>query len=136
MDLPCLFEGGGHAQLDVAHERLDGGEPGVAGGGAVAALLLDVGEEGQHQGSVELLEAELRWPQTQALAGEDQPELEGVGVGLAGVAAAALRDRHVLAQEAGDQGSDGRHGAPSPLASASPAAAMSVISSGVASRYQ
>jgi hypothetical protein len=58
-----------------------------------------------------------------------------MGVCLARMRAAALLDRHMFAQEVGDQRGDGRH-RPSSAISASAAAAMSVISSGVASRYQ
>ena len=58
-----------------------------------------------------------------------------MGVGLARVGAAPLLDRHVFAQEAGYQRRNRRHRPSLPI-STSAAAAMSVISSGVASRYQ
>src|ERR1035441_2075386 len=62
-------------------------------------------------------------------------EPKGISIGLARVRAAPLLDRHVFAQEVGYQRGDGCH--KSSLAmSASAAAAMSIINSGVASRYQ
>jgi hypothetical protein len=61
--------------------------------------------------------------------GEQQPE--AVGVGLTAVRAIPTLAGHVVAQEAGDQRGKEGHGA-SPAISASAAAAMSIISSGVA----
>ena len=45
LDLPHLLQRRWHMMLDVAHERLDGGEPQIAGGGAISPLPLDVREE-------------------------------------------------------------------------------------------
>src|SRR3954462_10256558 len=100
----------------------------------VAAPLLDVGEKAENQRGVDVLEVELAGPLAQTLAGEDEQQSEGVGIGFAGVGAVPSVNRHVLAQEAGDQRRNRRHG-PSLATSASTVAAMSVISSGVASRY-
>ena len=135
MDLPDLFQGGRDAELDVPREGLDRGEPGIASSCVVTTLLLDVGQEVEHQGRVDLLEAELRGPLAQTVAGKDEQQPEGVRVSLACVGTVAPLDRHVFAQEGSDQRGDRRHA--SPLAtSASAAVAISVISSGVASRYQ
>jgi hypothetical protein len=42
--------------LYVTHERLDGGEPQVARGSAVAALLFEMGQEGDDQRCVEVFD--------------------------------------------------------------------------------
>ena len=136
MDLPDLFQSGWNAELDVPHEGLDRRKPGVAGRRGITALLLDVGQEVEHQGGVDVLEAELGGSLAQTFAGKDEQQPEGVGVSLAGVRAVAPLDRHVFAQEGGDQGGDRCHGAFPPAISASAAVAISVINSGVASRYQ
>ena len=54
-----LFKGRRDAQLNIAHERLDGCKPRVSGSCFITTLLLDVGEEAQHQSGVEVFEAEL-----------------------------------------------------------------------------
>ena len=42
--------------LDIVHERLDRGQPGVPGAGAVPPNGLQVFEELEHQGRVNVLE--------------------------------------------------------------------------------
>ena len=135
VDLLRLCQGGGHAELDIPDKGFDCGESSVARGRAVATLFLDVGEEVENQRGVDLLEADLGGLDPKPLAGKDEQEPKGMGVGLARVGTATLLDRHVFAQEAGYQRGDGCHMS-SPAISASAAAAMSVINSGVASRYQ
>ena len=56
MDATDLLQGGRHPVLHIAHERLDGGEPQVARGGAIAALLFDVGQEGDDRWRVEVFD--------------------------------------------------------------------------------
>jgi hypothetical protein len=60
-------------------------------------LLLDVGQEVEHQGGVDLLEAELRGSLAQALAGKDEQQPESVRVRLASVRTIAALDGHVFA---------------------------------------
>ena len=93
-------------------------------------------EKVEHQGGVNLLKAELGWAFSQTLAGKDKQQPEGVGVRLAGMGAIAALGRHVFTQEGRDQRSNGRHRSSPPETSASAAAAMPVINSGVASKYQ
>ena len=136
VDLHDLLQGGRHAELDIPHEGLDRGEPGIAGRSTVATLLLDVGQEVEHEGGVDVLEAELGRSLSHTFAGKDEQQPKGVRVGFAGVGAVAPLGRHVFAQEGGDQRGDRHHAASLPAISASAVAAMSAISSGVASRYQ
>jgi hypothetical protein len=136
VDLPDLFQSGWKTELDVPHEGLDCCQSGVAGRCVIAALLLNVGEEVEHQVGIDVLEAKLgRWF-IQPLAGKHKQQPEGVGVSLAGVGAVTPLDWHVFAQEACNQGGDRCHGLFPSAISPSAAAAISVINSGVASRYQ
>ena len=51
-----LLQGGGHLVLHIAHERLDGCEPQVTCGSAVAAFLFDMGKEGYDHRRVEIFD--------------------------------------------------------------------------------
>lgn len=135
VDLGDLLQGAWVPQLDVAHERLDRGEPQVAGSRTVAAIMFDVMQEREHHLRVDLLKLEQRRTRVQAPSHEDEQQPEAVCVGLAGMRTVAALLRHVLAHEAGDERSDRRHGR-LPSINASAAAAISPIRSGVASRYQ
>jgi hypothetical protein len=73
-DLHDLLQRGRDAELDVPHEGFDRREPGVAGGCVVPALVLDMGQEFEHQGGVEVFEAELRGSSAQPPAGEDEQQ--------------------------------------------------------------
>jgi hypothetical protein len=46
----------------VAEQRMDSGEPGIAGPNAVPALPLEVVKERRHQGGVEVVEVDGRGP--------------------------------------------------------------------------
>jgi len=59
VDLPRLCQGGGHTELDIPDEGFDRGESSVARGRAVATLFLDVSEEVENQGGIDLLETHL-----------------------------------------------------------------------------
>ena len=136
VDLPDLVQSGWHAELDVAHEGLDRRKSRIAGRRAVTTVLLDVGQEAEHQCGVDVFEAELRGLLLQTFAGKEEQQSKGVGVSLAGLRAVAPLDRHVFAEEGGDQGGDRCHGLFPPTIRASAAVAISVINSGVASKYQ
>jgi len=60
IDLGDLLQGAGMPQLDVAHERLDRGEPQVAGRRTVAAVMFDVMQEREYHVRIDLLELEQR----------------------------------------------------------------------------
>src|SRR5689334_7276942 len=79
-DLPDLFQSGWNTELDVPHEGLDRCKPGVTGCRIVTALLLDVGQEVEHQIGIDVLKAKLGGCFVQPLAGEDEQQPEGVGV--------------------------------------------------------
>ena len=100
VDLARLCQCGGHAKFDIPDEGFDCGQSSVARGRAVAAMFLDVSEKVENQRSIDLLKADLRGLDPQPLTGKDKQQPKGMGVGLAGVLATALLDRHVLAQEA------------------------------------
>ena len=57
---PCnLLQRARAFELDVSHERFDRREPQIAGGWAVAAILLNVGQEREDHVSVHMLKHEL-----------------------------------------------------------------------------
>jgi hypothetical protein len=63
---------GGFAQGDVAEERVDGGQAGIAGARAIVAALFEVFEEGADHGGVQVLDPQRRRRCPQALRGEVQ----------------------------------------------------------------
>jgi hypothetical protein len=65
----------------VGEHRAQGGEPGVAGAGAVAAVDLEVFEEREDRGSVEVLEVELEGLFADPLLQEAEQQPERVSVG-------------------------------------------------------
>ena len=80
----------------VSEQRVDRGEAGVAGAGAVAALVLEVVEKRGDQRRVQIGDIELGWLAAQALGGEAQQQLERVAVGGDRVrAGASLADQPV-----------------------------------------
>ena len=133
---------GGVAQGGVAHERVDRGQPGVAGADAVAALGLEVVEEVQHERRVEVGQSERGGWSSGALLGEAQQQLERVAVGLDGAGAgAALGDQapqEEVLHQLREPDLRRSHGAPAGSWSAkcSNRWATMLISSGTADRYQ
>ena len=103
--------------------------------GAVPALLLDVLQEVDDERRVELLDRQPGRACPGPRRGELQQKFEADRIGLAGLRTIATLARHVVPQEARDERSERRHAASLPT-SISAAAAMSVIISGVACRYQ
>ncbi len=89
VDLHDLLQGGRHAELDIPHKGLDRGQPGIAGRSTIATLLLDMGQEVEHEGGVNVLEAELGGSLSHTFAGKDEQQPKGVRVGFAGVGAVA-----------------------------------------------
>jgi hypothetical protein len=77
-DPPCLVERGRHAVLDEAKERLDRGEPRIAGRDPVLAGDLQVTEERHHQIGIEVLERELGGGDPATTARESQQELKRI----------------------------------------------------------
>src|SRR5216683_3953883 len=135
VDLTDLLQSRRHLVFDVAHERLDRGKAQIAGGDTIATLALDVTKKVQDQRRVQLFDKKLRRSCPDALSREGKQEPEAVGISFAAMRAIAPLSGHVVAQEAGDQRSKEGHMG-SPMINVSAAAAMSVISSGVACRYQ
>src|SRR6185437_2580214 len=134
-DLPGLLQRRRQAVFDVLHERLDGGEPHVAGDRAIAALALYMGQEVRYQSSVDLFDMELRRSGLQSLCRKQEQQTEAVGIGFAGVGTVPALGGHVVAQIARDQWRKECH-ADLPATKASANSAIWPISSGVASRYQ
>ena len=79
---------------------------------------------------VELLDVKLGRLCPGAFGGEGEQQLEAVRIGLAAKRAIAPLAGHIVAQKAGDQGSESGH-RPSPPAHASAAAATSLMRTGV-----
>ncbi len=120
VDLHDLLQGSGDAELDMAHEGLDRGEPGVAGRSTIATLLLDVGQEAEHEGRVDVFEAELRGSLPHTFAGKDEQQPKGVRVALAGVGlqprSADGTCRSPFWRAAAGSSPKGTHGRPPPAA--------------------
>ena len=124
----------GVAESGVAEQRVDSGQPRVAGARAVAPVAAQVFQEGSDEIGVEVVQAQLAGRGAGAGLGEGQQQAEGVPVGGHGVAAdLALGDQPVGEEGLQDRG-EGGHGAPPVRASRRPAARAS--SSGVPVRYQ
>ena len=64
----------------VAAERVDRGEPGVAGPGTVATIMLEVVEERADQRRVEIIEVKLGWLFADLSCGELEQQPERVAV--------------------------------------------------------
>src|SRR5712675_1192090 len=131
VDLTDLLQSRRYLVFDVAHERLDRGKAQIAGGDTIATLALDVTKKVKDQRRVQLFDKKLRRSCPDALSREGKQEPEAVGIGFTAMRAIAPLSGHVVAQEAGDQRSKEGHMG-SPMINVSAAAAMSVISSGVA----
>src|SRR6266576_2002678 len=86
----------GVAQRGPGEQGPDGGQPVVAGAGAVAAVVFEVVQERGDQRGVEVGDVELAGVLPGALGGEGQQQPPGVPVAGDGVAAgAALADEPV-----------------------------------------
>jgi hypothetical protein len=59
VNLPRLCQCRGHMEFDISDKGFNCGESSVAGGRAVAALLLDVSEKVENQRCVDLFETDL-----------------------------------------------------------------------------
>ncbi len=92
-------------------------------------------EEGEHQVCGDVLYTQLRWPLPETASRKFEQKPERVSIRFAGVGTVAALNRHVLSEKGSDEGRDGCQATSLPTR-ASADAAMSVISSGVASRYQ
>ena len=135
MDPADLLKRGGNLVLEIAHERLDGGKPHITGGRAIATILLNVLQEGHDHRCVQVFDGEQRRTRAEPFGCEVEQQLEAERVCLAALRAVTSLSRHIISQEASDERGELRHKPSSPTR-VSAAAAMSVIMSGVASRYQ
>ena len=101
------------AQRGVAHEGPDGGEPEVAGARGIAASGLEMVEEAEDPGRVEIQEGQRRGGASGALRGVPEEQREGVAVAGDRVPAGApLCDEapvEELLQECGECPLDGGH---------------------------
>jgi hypothetical protein len=101
LDLPYLLQCRWHPRLHISHKYLDGRESGVACRRTAAAVLLNVGQEFEQHGGIDVLEAQLGWLPFQPFAGEREQQPEGMGVRLAGVGTETPFYRHVLPEKGG-----------------------------------
>lgn len=133
MDATRVFEAVGEAIFEEPEEGVDRREASVTRSRAVAALDLEMLEEGEHEFRIDPLHRD--GGRLETAGGEDDEQLEAGRVGLAGVRTGAPVARQVLAEKSGEVGAEqGHHG--SPTCRASPATAIPAISVGVACRYQ
>ena len=77
----------GVAQRCEVEQRANCGQPGVSSSHTVAAVVLEVIEEGGDEIGIELGEVEMRWCRTDRLGDECQQEPERIAVGRNGVRA-------------------------------------------------
>ena len=135
MDPARLVEARRHPVFEEAEERVDRGEPGIARSHRVAALVLQMLQEGQDQRRVEPLDLDLRGLDLEPVGSEAEQELEALCIRLASVLARSALLGQMLAQEASEIGGERGHAAP-PMSSASLAAAIWPNRTGVACKYQ
>jgi hypothetical protein len=128
-DANRLLKAGRRPVLDVAEEAPDGREADVAGARAVAAVALQMVEEGADERHVEILDLKIGRLPLHPGGGEAQEQDEAVRVGCD-----RMRARAAFAR-GGEMGRERRHSAP-PANACSAAAAMPFSRTGVASRYQ
>ena len=130
-----LIEAGRNPVFEEAEERVDRGEPSVAGSYRVTALLLQMLQEGQDQRCIEPLDLDLGWRDLEPGGGEAEQKLEALRIRLTGMLAGPAFLGQMLAQEAGEMESERGHAMP-PTSNASPASAIWPIRTGVACKYQ
>ena len=119
----------------VAEQRVDRGQPGVAGGAAVSPLVLEVLQELPDQRGVEVGEAEPAGCCPGPLLSEGEQELARVAVGRDRVRAGLLLPGEPVGEEPLQDGGEVAHGASRPSACSSRPAARA-RSPGTAWRYQ
>ena len=77
----------GVAQRCEAEQRVNRGQPGIAGAHIVAAVVFEVGEKGSNEVGIENGEVKTRWRRTGPVSGECQQEPERIAVRRDGVRA-------------------------------------------------
>jgi hypothetical protein len=102
LNLPDLFQRGWYLILDIPHEGFDGGQSGVPRHRSIFALGLDVLQERENQGGIDLLQVKLRWTLAQPRSGILEQQAEGMRVGIAGMFTRTTIHGKPLAQECGD----------------------------------
>ena len=132
-DAADLIDRRGDAVFDVAEQRLDRREARVAARYPVAAVALEMFEEGHDELRVELFDAEAGGRALESARCELEQQHEGVAVSRPRMRAGVALDRESNAEEVRDVGGDRGHRA---LANRAQRSAMDVSSGGVASRYQ
>src|SRR5262249_56414761 len=101
------------AQAGVAEQGADGGQPRVAGGGAVPAGCFQLVEEGADGGGVQVGQVQLGGQLAGLLVDVAQQQGEGVAVGGDGVrAGAALGHQPVGEEGIQERGQRGRDSSP------------------------
>ncbi len=121
--------------LHEPHERLDGSKPCVARPPTIPAITLEVFEKGQYEVRVDVLEGKVGRCHLEPCRCELEQELERDRVGVAGVRAGGPLDGEPPVKPSSDVRRDGRHGI-GPRCHASQTSATSLMSLGVACRYQ
>jgi hypothetical protein len=134
-DLPNPFDRGRHPIFQVVHERLDGGEAGVARTRSVPSGCFQGVQEVDDQRRINLLQRQPGWGDLESFTRVGEEELEGVRVRVAGLLTSSAFQEEVLLEEGGDVGSDRGHDWP-PITVRSVSSAISRSRSGTASRYQ
>jgi hypothetical protein len=112
MDLAGLVEAGREPVFQEAEERVDRGEPGIAGAGGVFPVSLKMCEKGEHKWSINLFHLELAGLDTKTARSEADQQLKAIGIGIACVWARRALGRQMFAQECREVGCEGGHATP------------------------
>jgi hypothetical protein len=102
----------GVSQCGVAEQRVDRREPRVAGAGAVASVLVEVGEKRGDERRVEVRDVEPAWRFPGPLLGEAQEQTQRVAVGGDRVRADLALGQHALREERFQRGRELGHDRP------------------------
>ena len=135
VDLPALLDMEGLTIFEVAKERLDRRQAGIAGSRGIAAAFLDICQKRKHERGVDLSEIDLRRRDPQAFGSKPQQQHQAVGVRFACMRAGCAISWQILAKEGAEMAGQCGHASP-PWCIASLAMAMPRMMMGVASRYQ
>src|SRR5258708_6684389 len=112
VDLPALLDMQGLTVFEVAKERLDRCQAGVAGSRGIAAAFLNICQKRKHDRGVDLSEIDLRRRDPQAFGSKPQQQHQAVGVRFACMRAGCAISWQILAKEGAEMTGQCGHASP------------------------